>query len=189
MPRILHSKRLLTGLVVLTLLLAAIPAYVLANHQAGSTYSGASDENGSVTVVTSSDGLLVQNFQANDLPADIFGDCPEVIDINLSNIPIQGFGDYHYFDRSELINGITVDVNGDFDIPGFVTGYISLEKSGTDCFNFVAFATSIGGSGGGNANGDVNCDESVDVIDALAVLQHEAGFTPNQQPGCPPIVG
>jgi hypothetical protein len=33
--------------------------------------------------------------------------------------------------------------------------------------------------------GDATCDESVNPIDSLAVLRHDAGLPVNQEPGCP----
>lgn len=37
------------------------------------------------------------------------------------------------------------------------------------------------------ARGDINCDGSVNALDALPILQHDAGFTPNLPASCPPL--
>jgi hypothetical protein len=34
---------------------------------------------------------------------------------------------------------------------------------------------------------DVNCDESIDPVDGLGVLRHDAGLSVNQEPGCPAV--
>ncbi len=38
-------------------------------------------------------------------------------------------------------------------------------------------------------SGDVDCNGSVDAVDALKILRHVAGLTVNLEPGCPPIGG
>ena len=45
----------------------------------------------------------------------------------------------------------------------------------------------IAGASPGDIKGDMNCDQSVDPIDSLLLLRHDAGKTVNLPPGCDAI--
>jgi hypothetical protein len=77
-----------------------------------------------------------------------------------------------------LVSGVAVEVDGDFDIPGFVTGFITTERAGTDCFGFASYAAAVGGAASLPCPlpGDVDNDGDRDSIDALFILRLVAGF-------------
>lgn len=159
----------------------AFPLYKsLADHEAGATYTGAHDDGGSVTVQLTGNGAAVSSFHATNVPLDFLNGCPgQTINVDFTNIPINKF--VHFFDRDELVDGVTIDVLGDFDIPGFSTGFISVEKG--ECSNIVEYAAAVD-NGPASLFGDINCDGVVNVLDALALMQFEVNGPVNQKQPC-----
>jgi len=82
-----------------------------------------------------------------------------------------------------LVDGVTIDVSGYFDIPGFVTGFIDVEKPGTDCSNIVEYVAAVG-TAPANIQGDVDCSGGVDAVDALKVLRKVVGLPVTQNEPC-----
>jgi len=163
--------------------LLAFPAIrSLADHQAGATYVGAHDEKGPVTVQVAADGTYVQSFQANNIALDLSGDCPGTINVNFTNMPISDF--LHLYGRSEIVDGVEVDLFGDFTIPGFTTGIVSVDPDGDGgCINLVFFAAAPGAAPTG-IQGDVNCDGQVNIVDSLGVLKYSIGLPASQNEPC-----
>jgi hypothetical protein len=52
---------------------------------------------------------------------------------------------------------------------------------------FALYATAALGSSGSVIHGDSDCDTSVNPIDSLKLLRHDAGLEVSQEPGCPEI--
>ena len=178
-------KTLLISVVTFGLGIAvAIPVYQsFANHEAGKTYTGAHDDGGAVTARVSSNGTELTFFQATDVPLDPF-DCPgQTVDVNLSKIPINEF--VHHYIRDQVVSGVTVEVLGDFEIPGFTIGFISVEIG--DCSSISSFAAGVDHAAPAGVFGDVDCDGDVDAVDSFKQLQYVAGLSVTQTEPCPDI--
>jgi len=151
---------------------------------------GAHDEEGQVRVVVSADGSAVASFVAEDVPIDALGRCPGTVDVNLSNIPISRFIPWFY--TLVQVGGVNIEVDGDFKIPGFVTGFIDVEQPGTDCFNIVQYAATLITPSAtqpppGAGWGDVDCNGVINAVDALKLLRFVVGLPVAQEPGCPAL--
>ena len=51
----------------------------------------------------------------------------------------------------------------------------------------LVLAVIIAGASSGDIKGDMNCDQSVNPIDSLLILRHDAGLSVNLPPGCDAI--
>ena len=187
MPTATIKQALIFAVTVALAIGVASPLYLsLAKHQAGTTYTGGHNKNGNVSLVVSADGAAVQSFQANGIPVDEF-ECPgEVVNVSFSNIPVDEFADFHFFSHSELVDGVAIDVSGDFDIPGFVSGPILIEKPGSDCLSIVLYAAAVEGGAAG-ITGDVDCDGAVDIGDAQKIARSLIDLPVIQAEPCPDI--
>jgi hypothetical protein len=131
--------------------------------QPEATYSGPRDDGGEVSMVVTADGLAL-SFDASNVPVDPFACAGQSVNVSVSNIPIQTVFGSPYFQQSTLVGDVVVNVDGFFDIPGFVTGIIDLEKSGGSCFNFLDYVAVIQPTLLGDTDGDTWSDAAEAVI-------------------------
>jgi len=109
------------------------------------------------------------------------GDEIDALCLRESGEGVYGAGDVVYYTltpRSPSLVAVGAGP-GDILVPGaspvLVARGSSLGLAGTDALGALSCATALPLSG---ANGDVNCDGAVNEIDALLVLQYEAGLAP-----------